>query len=1399
MKRTQFLQEEAEEAEGLSVSAISAFSCKPVSCRAAANLRPPQAARASIAVAHTFKRIRSPFCAAAFFFLLASAHAAFVSFTFTNSVGQPDTNAFKVIPVSGPVANADGSFTTIGLPIRITPAANGKATNQLAQNNYQVTNAFLGQGYYIRAPLDSGPTVYPSGQLLIPGSSGGVNVFVTLTVTNGGTNGNITLNQITNGLGGLPLFNTNLYPNGTTNGLIGATDATNIANALAGFFTNGSGAQATNFSLAIGANNTNHALALALANTNFALALGASGSNYAQVQALTMGTNGTNFANSIGAAGTNFAIALVGAAGTAATNFANGMGSALTNFSLALGAAGTNFTLFQFATLGTNGTNFANSIGLASTNFANGMGAAGTNFANGIGNAGTNFANSIGAAGTNFANGIGASDTNYTKAQIGSAGTASTNFTLTIAGSGSNYAQFQALTIGTNGTNFSLTLGTNGTNFALSLGTNGTNYANSIGAAGTNFVMVQSNNVYTNGTNQAFTYFLANAALTMIASNNLVVSNLAWFSASNTTYQSQFSAAGTAATNFSNGIGASGTNFANGIGAASTNFANGIGLAGTNFANSIGLANTNHALVLAQASTNYTLTVAGNGSNYSQVQALTIGTNGTNFANSIGAAGTNFANGIGTAGTNYTQAQLAATNSLYGFNLYSSNHILGTLATNFQFSTRVVDIYAAGTTLAIGAYETNSSLGCLTNPLTTAIITNTGSGFNLQTNGTTLYSSATLINAAWTAVNGSGTASSAFSGYGNGDSVFWTGLSSPTNRNSLLSAQSNNLVSSNLTWLTASNAVYQTQFTASNNAAQTYTLTASNTLNNRFGNVAASVVYVSPSGSDTNSGTLASPYYSFTNISVLNVVSNGGTAILRGGFYTNQTLSVPNWRGTIEGYEGETPTNYYGNYMSSNLFVSAGNNGFFTNLPGPAFLALSNALVVMTNTEIGQSYNAGMPIFQLNTPYGAQGSNNFYVPPLLMGDDGVTNRCFNYPLMQWAGGNPSSLANSNGWWALTNGVLVVKFAVSNVNADLMFPSVNPGDCFVSGGNSMTHLTVRNIWAQGAYRCFDASGCGWARFEDCLGYGGSFGSFAMSGGHHLELEECEFVAGLGNNVDIGSGYSGAPLLVKMNNCYIHDDFQVGLHLFAGAHALVSNTYLWGGTNEAGGYISDGATARFNTVQTSSQQKFAMQMGVSVPLGHKTYMGVQNSFVANYASVPSPGIEQDDQNDTLVVMGTLFNMADGGNGVVPNGVVATQNAQAYGSMYVNSAGGIPLIGGSTTPSVGSPQFSANVADFGSDVPVVMLYADTYRTGNAVLAENGAVFSATGYTELLSGHTATIVDANGNFAGTSLTSTNYVAIASNSVAPTPIALTGRLWTSNQDLYWVTTLKTNLAVAGH
>lgn len=145
------------------------------------------------------QKSRAIFSACAFLALALSAHGAQMLLgPWTNAVtGLPDTNVIRVIPVSGPTANADGSFTTIGVGLRVAPASNGKSTNTLAEGNYIATNAFLGQGIVFRAPLDNGPTIHSMWSNRISG----YNTFVTIVW---GTNPPPTFDEITNSLGKLP-------------------------------------------------------------------------------------------------------------------------------------------------------------------------------------------------------------------------------------------------------------------------------------------------------------------------------------------------------------------------------------------------------------------------------------------------------------------------------------------------------------------------------------------------------------------------------------------------------------------------------------------------------------------------------------------------------------------------------------------------------------------------------------------------------------------------------------------------------------------------------------------------------------------------------------------------------------------------------------------------------------------------------------------------------------------------------------------------------------------------------------------------------------------------------------------------------------------------------------------
>ena len=86
--------------------------------------------------------------------------SATVTFTMTNSIGQPDTNAILLQPLQA-YANADGSWNTAGLPFKIFPNTNGYVATNLAYGNWLATNATLCGSLY------SGPGLTSTSQGII--------------------------------------------------------------------------------------------------------------------------------------------------------------------------------------------------------------------------------------------------------------------------------------------------------------------------------------------------------------------------------------------------------------------------------------------------------------------------------------------------------------------------------------------------------------------------------------------------------------------------------------------------------------------------------------------------------------------------------------------------------------------------------------------------------------------------------------------------------------------------------------------------------------------------------------------------------------------------------------------------------------------------------------------------------------------------------------------------------------------------------------------------------------------------------------------------------------------------------------------------------------------------------
>jgi hypothetical protein len=289
----------------------------------------------------------------ALFFLCSPARASWISFSHTNSDGTPNTNQFLVRAVGNPAVDVFGNVTgTIGIPARITPAADGRATNWFEQNNYLVTNTpsspalFLGRGYIFRAPLDSGPTVYPAagpGMLI-----SGLNYFVNLTF--GSNQTSVTYNIVTNALGGAPILSTNLPV--LTNGFIRSLDATNISAATSLIYSNTLYSDYTTRIAVLSALSITNIYPTNAAGVTWAAGRAYVSTNYdAPGAALAIGLQATNY--TIGTSNALFALHSLSITNlfptnTAGVTYAGGRGYVSTNYdapgaALAIGLQATNY------------------------------------------------------------------------------------------------------------------------------------------------------------------------------------------------------------------------------------------------------------------------------------------------------------------------------------------------------------------------------------------------------------------------------------------------------------------------------------------------------------------------------------------------------------------------------------------------------------------------------------------------------------------------------------------------------------------------------------------------------------------------------------------------------------------------------------------------------------------------------------------------------------------------------------------------------------------------------------------------------------------------------------------------------------------------------------------------
>lgn len=154
-----------------------------------------------------------------FLILAPESKALQVVDSYTNSsTGMLDTNDDIVTPLSN-IQNADGTYNTIGLPVRYKKPL-GSVTNYFVANNYMLTNRATGFWLIFRV-TDSSQTQVPLGQIAGPPNS--ANPFWTLIVP---TNLTATVNNsvITNALTYQPVSPA-LLQSTTTSNLATVTNA----------------------------------------------------------------------------------------------------------------------------------------------------------------------------------------------------------------------------------------------------------------------------------------------------------------------------------------------------------------------------------------------------------------------------------------------------------------------------------------------------------------------------------------------------------------------------------------------------------------------------------------------------------------------------------------------------------------------------------------------------------------------------------------------------------------------------------------------------------------------------------------------------------------------------------------------------------------------------------------------------------------------------------------------------------------------------------------------------------------------------------------------------------------------------------------------------------------------
>lgn len=871
--------------------------------------------------------------------LSLQAFPATITFTLTNSVGTPDTNAFTVTPISTPVYG-DGNWVITGLAIRLVPNSSGFVQTNLAYGNYIASNRFLVGSTYSTLGTSRGIL------FAVPNSSG--TFFFTSNAISGGNVFNYngaqfvaTSSNIFSAIGYTPLTpteTTNAIKD-STNGLAKILPGTNVV------FTTNTGVVTISASAMSGSNSVSRGNNLVTITTN--------SGNYA-----VAGVSQTNSLYPI-AQGTNVIFATNSGIITISASASGGGSNSVSR--------GNNLVVIT-----TNSANYAVS-GVSQTNSLYPI-IQGTNviFSTNAGSI-TISANPAGGGSNSVSRGNNLVVITTNSANYAVSGVSQTNSLYPIL-QGTNIlfsTNAGTITISSTGTGSGGSNSVSAANNLLTIITNSANYAIAVLQQTNSFTsIVRSNSALFTSTNDPRTlYFSDSSSVYAGRTTNGVNLGSAFSSPGSASHSEQFGFGSTASgiSGISLGFGAVASGLsapmALGPGAQATDsdtFAIGEGAVASAFgAGSVG------------------------------IESINSGTNSLVFGNFNTLSGTNsmlFANGVTSSGNNRITFGDASQFVLFPGNgtiagVFTNGSLVTGLITvsNNQFAiggTNVVVMAGGGNVLTkFGAYEWLAVQ--YTNRTTGYTITNNGVSWTIYNSSLSpLYASTAIVGASWTSVGGSAPVpTSSYGFYQAASPAVITGVLQSTNLDARISAITNGIPQGSF----QPGNIILTNLTLTKPNTNSYIPGSNITLTTNSGGIVtiASTASGSGTGIATNGGSgfgntfsnailVASPTIELTNLTIdrdlflqwttNNLwVSNAGSASANGtyllgsnAFYTN--VLNTNWSIGFQGTVWNMLSNIVTYYVTTNS--PATNNWSISSGASPAPKSGYGAHVIMTGQDI---------------------------------------------------------------------------------------------------------------------------------------------------------------------------------------------------------------------------------------------------------------------------------------------------------------------------------------------------------------------------------------------------------------------------------------------------------------